>query len=116
MRRISPASPHHGNATSATNTITPTTAKTRLALVARSTRTESMSVPRAREQPAGSNHQDDQKGDVTGENLPGRRQRRTDRLSDAQHHAADQRTPQAAQPANDHGLECQDQPDRARGR
>ena len=90
-----------------------TMAKTRLARVARSTRTGvSMSVSRAREQPARANDQDEQEGEVAGEDLPGRRQRGAERLRDAQHHAANQRAPQAAEPADDHGLERQDQPDR----
>ena len=49
---------------------------------------------------------------MPGEDLPGRRQRRADGLRDAEHHAADQRAPQAAEAADDHRFEREDQPDR----
>src|ERR1700722_17710123 len=111
MSRISPASPHHGKATSAASMTTAATAKMRLAQVPRSTRSVSMSVSRAREQPARPNDQDNQKGDVPSEDLPGRRQRGTDRLRDAQDHAADQRAPHAAEAADDHRFKRQNQPD-----
>ena len=43
-------------------------------------------------------------------------ERGADRLRDAKHHAADQRAPHTAQPADDDGLEGEDQPDRSRRR
>jgi hypothetical protein len=86
MSRIQPESLHHGKATSARSTGAATKAK--------------------------ADDQDDQEGDVAGEDLPGRRQRRADRLRDAEHNAADQRAPHVAEPADDHRLESQDEPDR----
>src|SRR5579872_7452701 len=113
---MSPASPHHGSETSAARITAASAAKMRLAPVARSTRTVStaaaISVPRPRKQPAGAQNQDDQKGDMTGEDLPIRIERRADRLGDTEHHAADQRTPHAAEAADDDGFERKNEPDR----
>src|SRR5580700_7620199 len=102
MSRIQPASLHHGKATSARSTGAATTAKARLAFVARSTRSASITSPWCAETARSADDQDDQEGDVAGEDWPGRRQRRADRLCDAEHHAADQRTPHIAEPADDH--------------
>src|SRR5580704_13563847 len=97
MSRMSPALPHHGSAASAVRSGTIAMAKPRLAFVPRSTRMGSMSVPRAREQPVRAQDQNDQKGDVSGENLPVWIERGPDGLGDAEHHAADERTPYAAE-------------------
>src|SRR5580704_3590963 len=113
---MSPASPHHGIAISAATSGTAITAKMRLAFVPRSTRTESMSVPRPRKQSARADDQDGEKGEVSGQYLPIRIELRADRLGDAKHDAPDQRTPHAAEPADNDGFECEDQPDRSRQR
>src|ERR1700682_3330944 len=113
MSRIQPASPHHGKAISAASAGAATKVKVRLAFVPRSTRSGSMSVPRARKQPARADDQDDEKSDVAGEDLPSRRQRRADRLRHGEDHAADQRAPHIAESADDDGLESENEPDRS---
>src|SRR5579862_2430421 len=112
---MSPASPHHGIAASTARSSTVKTAKVLLALVPRSTWTcASISIPRPRKQSARADDQDGEKGEMSGEDLPGRIERRTEGLGDAEHHAADQRPPQAAEAADDHRLKGEDKPDRSR--
>ena len=50
---------------------------------------------------------------MAGEHLPARIDLRADRLRDAEDDAAGERAPQAAEPADDHRLEAEDQPRRA---
>src|SRR5262249_2265408 len=111
--RIDPRSLHHGSETSATSTGTQANAKMRLAAVPRSILIGSMSIPRAREQPARPDDENDQERDMPGQDLPGRRQRGPDRLRDAKHHAAEQRAPQIAEAADDDRFERKDEPDRS---
>src|SRR6202034_3372576 len=104
--RMLPASPfHHGIATSAATSGTATRAKTRLAFVPRSTRTDSMSVPRPWEQPARADDQDGEKGEMSGQDLPVRIERRADGLGEAEDDAAEQRAPHAAEAADDDRFE-----------
>src|SRR4051812_1496886 len=104
---MSPESPHHGSDASAARPTATTTANTWLAAVARSTRTgcrvSAISIPRAREQPARPDDQDDKEGDVAGQDLPGRRQRAAKGLRKPHPHPPDQGPPQAAEPADDDG-------------
>ena len=57
--------------------------------------------------------QHDQKRDVPGEDLPAGIKMRADRLRHAEDQSARERAPQAAEPADDYGLETEDQPRRA---
>src|SRR5689334_19995652 len=109
---MSPESPHHGSDARSARTGTAQTAAVRLALVARSTRSASISISRPREQPAWPNDQDNQKSQMPGKDLPRRRERGPDGLGNAKENATGQRTPHAAKPTDNHGLERQDQPDR----
>src|SRR6185503_18388300 len=113
MSRMVPASPHQGSEASTARPAMTKTAKVRLARVARSTRASVIADPR--EQAVGLEDDDDHEHDVAGEHLPLRRGRRAEglgderrddaragRLRDAEDDAADQRAPQAPQPADDH--------------
>src|SRR5208282_4602314 len=64
-----------------------------------------LSIHRARKQAARPYHKHDQEGDMAGENLPFWIYVSTDRLRHADNDAAGERPPQAAETANDHGLE-----------
>jgi hypothetical protein len=66
--------------------------------------------------PRGHSTTTNQKGDVTREYLPFGIQLGTDRLREADNDAARKRTPQAPEAADDHRLECVDQPRRTDGR
>ena len=63
--------------------------------------------------PCGPQRQHDQEGDVAGQQIPAGIELRADGLRDAEDDAAGERAPHAAEPADDHGLEAEDQPRRA---
>src|SRR3972149_10483155 len=129
MRRLA-RSPQNGSVTMATTASTTKTLKMRLARVLRLTVKAgrvrltagaargvscAMSVTRLRKQALGSQQQDQQKDDVTREDLRVGVELGTDRLRAAEDDAARQRAPQAAHDANDHRFEGKQQPDRAGG-
>src|SRR5689334_4940322 len=74
------------------------------------------SVERTREQAARPHDQDGEEGEMAGEDLPFRIDPGADGLRDPEHDAAGERTPEAAEPADDHRLERIEQPGRADGR
>src|ERR1043166_3511877 len=65
------------------------------------------------EQPFGPHREHDQERDVTGQEIPAGIELRADRLRDAEDDAARERAPHAAEPADDDGLETEDQTRRA---
>src|SRR5215470_13280401 len=62
-----------------------------------------------------SHRQDSEEYDVTGEQLPAGVNLRADRLRNAENDASGKRAPHAAQAADDHRLETEDQPGRTDG-
>ena len=60
--------------------------------------------------PSGRTRQNDEKGEMPGQQLPARIDLRADRLRHAEDDAARERAPHAAEPADDDGLEAEDQP------
>src|SRR5499433_3960292 len=65
-----------------------------------------------REQPFGPHREDEEKCEMPGEHLPARVDVGADALRNAEQDPAAQRSPQAAETADDHGLEAEDQPRR----
>src|SRR6516164_1198222 len=63
------------------------------------------SIQRAGKQPARPQRQHHEKGDVTRQDLPFRIDARADGLGETENDAASQRPPEAAEAADDHGLE-----------
>ncbi|GCC48230.1 hypothetical protein chiPu_0032353, partial [Chiloscyllium punctatum] len=70
------------------------------------------SCPPRREETARPHHQHGQEGEMAGQDLPFRIDPAPDRLSQPEHDTARQRAPQAAEAADDHGLERIEQPRR----
>ena len=107
-------SPQKGNAASATRP-SARAAETRLARVERSTRNRRASIRVRGKNPRGRTTSASRKA-IWPARICQAGDSRAERLGDAENHAAQERAPKAAEPADDHRLEREDQPSRTAAR